>query len=779
MDGSQASGTCVHCGEPLGSAALAITGAQGIDWVCCAGCRAMMLFLEPAEDVDAQAFADWDRLELLAQAQTEADGQRTLSLAIDAIHCPNCAWLIERHLHALAPSIGVSVDVPFRLLHLTFDPTRVRLSQVIAVLAGLHYPPRLVSLDAGGRRQHKRDLKALFVAAFCAMQAMMFAEPLYWAAPDLPSSTALFFAWISALITLPVVAYAGGRFFRGAMLELRTRRPAMDTLISSAISLALIGSFGGLLRGSSAVYFDAIAMFVFVLLLGRVLEARLLAGSRIEQARLLSNAPALAELTCGERLPLSELALGMQLRAFAGETLLADGVLLSECALVSEALLDGESTPCSKRMGDSVLAGSCVQSAELIYKITALGSATQLAQIAQLSRRAAAARAPDAARAAQMATRFTLLVLVLAVLTSLAWWLIAPERALAVTLSVLTVACPCALGLALPLTRALAHARLQSMGVLLLKPDALARLAEADHALLDKTGTLTTPHSGLPRVTLSGAGSLDIEQAREIAGALEHRQNHPLAHALAHRSASVALAVEVLPGAGLRGVIAGELWTLGRPALFGLDDDGTVVLDGPRGRAFFDINESIRPGVENALAEMRSLGLDAEILSGDSLERVARVGRQLGISTYLARQSPAQKRAHVQACIERGQRVLMLGDGINDAVALAQAHVGVSFACGSALAQTQADVLLLKNDLNVLAAAIALARRSEAMAVANLRWAQLYNLLAIPAAALGLIGPGWAALGMGLSSLLVTANACRLLRNPRKAAPQQAQVLPA
>ena len=785
---------CAHCGDALAKPISSVTNIHAIPpaanplefefegrWVrvCCVGCRAAMAFSCPTHVSDVAAFSDWDRVELLENAERFDDGNFLLCFAIDAIHCPNCAWLIETALLRDAPELKITCDVPLRLLHLRFDPKLRPLSHIVAELSALGYPARLVDSQLNDRSAKRKALKELFVAGFCAVQAMMFAEPLYWTKTDLPPETANFFCWMSALVTIPVVSYCGARFLRGARNELRLRRPAMDTLISVSIFLALIGSFTGLLMGSTLVYFDAIAMFVFVLLLGRMLESSLMARARAQATRLNGVVPELAERDTGERVAVAQLNIGDRLRAAVGSTLVADGVLASDESAFNEALLDGESRPKNRRRGERVFAGASVYSGECVYLVDALGEHTELAQIARLSRTASAARIPNAAQEAQLATRFTSVVLVLAVLTALAWWLIAPERALAVTLSVLTVACPCALGLALPLTRAVAHARLQSMGVLLLKPDALERLNRVDSAMLDKTGTLTELMAAAPSVTalfekecadLTSAESFSSEHALALARALEQGQSHPIAAAFLHagqaqeppQAALQATEIEVLPGQGVRGNINGQTWTLGSPLLFDLPDDGDIVLDGALGRAHFSIDESLRPGAAEAVAALQSLGLPIEILSGDSAERVDRIATRLQISRAQARLTPNQKRAQVQAANAAGHFPLMLGDGINDAIALASAHVAVTFGSASGLAHAQADVLILTRDLRVLPEIIRVARRSNSIARQNLRWAQYYNLAVIPLAALGMIGPGLAALGMGLSSLIVTCNAARL-----------------
>ena len=787
---------CAHCGERLGANSVAFSAPENraLDvlaatpkiWVCCVGCRAAMAFSLSLEIANAaptaEDFSAWDQAHLLAECPRDTQGRYLLCLAIETIHCPNCAWLIEASVQRVAPDVELSVDVPLRLVHLQFDPQRQPLSHIIAALAANGYAARAVS-DSRDLSAQRQSLKQLFVAGFCAVQAMMFAEPLYWSGSDLPPQTAQFFAWLSALITVPVVSYSATRFFRGALTELRLRRPGMDTLISLSITLALLGSCIGLLLGNTAVYFDAIAMFVFALLLGRTLESMLMARARAAAMRLRGTVPSLATLENGASCAVHDLKIGDCLRAAVGEILVADGILQSAQCSLSAAMLDGEFAPKPRIQGDQVYAGSSVRSGECVYRVQALGADTQIAQIARLSNRAAAYRAPNAAQQAQMATRFTLFVLLFALATAAFWCWLAPERALSITLSVLTVACPCALGLALPLTRAVAHARLQRMGVILLKPDVLERLNRVDCVLLDKTGTLTALEIEHMRVSTSGA--LSVAEALVIAEKLERGQSHPWGQALCSAYsqqaqstaplAAPASEIDLHPGLGICGMVAQQRWRLGAPHWFGLADADGVVLDGPSGRAVFTLSERLQPGAELCVAGLRAQGLGVAILSGDSRARVENAAARLGITELSYRQSPEQKRAAVQALSSAGRYPMMLGDGVNDAIALASAHVAVSLGAASALAHAHADVLMLAapshgnrsdgTDLQRLPQVLAIARRASRIARQNVYWAQGYNLAAIPLAAMGFIGPGWAALGMGLSSLLVTLNAARLWRD--------------
>jgi len=350
------------------------------------------------------------------------------------------------------------------------------------------------------------------------------------------------------------------------------------------------------------------------------------------------------------------------------------------------------------------------------------------------------------------------------VMVFFAWWRVEPERAFEVALAVLVVSCPCALSLAVPAALASAHGTLARMGVLALGADALESLARVDTAVMDKTGTLTT---GKP--SLASAEAMDGGDAGPwlgIAGALEQDAGHPIAAAFARRGASPASAVRAHPGLGVEGDVAGRRYRLGRADFAARRaDDGALWLgDGEQAFARFTLQDPLRADAGATITSLRALGIAPRILSGDGAAAVAAVAGTLGVAEHVARQSPEQKLAAVRALQAQGHRVLMLGDGINDAPVLAGADVSMAMADGAPLAHRAADLVLTGSSLVRVPQAVALARRSQRVIRQNLGWALAYNLLALPFAALGMITPGLAALGMAASSLVVTANALRLGR---------------
>ncbi len=518
------------------------------------------------------------------------------------------------------------------------------------------------------------------------------------------------------------------------------------------------------------MWFDAAVMFVLFLLAARFLElmARRQASARLDT--LARAQPALAwRLTDigREQVPVATLAVGDRVLVGAGEVVPADGELLQAAASVDESLLTGESTPVPKSPGDLLYAGSLCRESAATIRVLRTGSDTRLSQLARTVERAQSQRPRIARLADTVATRFvTALFLVAAAVY--AWWLGADStRAFEIALAVLIVSCPCALALAVPAALASAHGALSRRGVLVLGADALDRLADADVVLLDKTGTLTRGEPQLLAAVACDGG--DAEPWRRIAAALEHGARHPFAAAFDPTGVTPADAVRVVAGQGIEGEVQGKRWRLGQAGFAGTGtDDGALWLgDGQDAVARFELADGLRPEAADTVAALRRAGLAPRIASGDGARAVAEVASALGIDEFASRQSPEDKLATMRRLQSAGHRVLAVGDGINDAPLLAGADVSIAMAAGAPLAQRAADLVLTGASLARIPEAITIARRTRTIIRQNLGWALAYNLLALPFAAMGLVTPGLAALGMAASSLLVTANALRLGRDTR------------
>lgn len=796
---------CHHCGEPL-PAVPVLAGFKGAQRAfCCGGCAGAARFIEQAGlgdyyklreeqgrrvGEDAQDYSAFDREDVLAEHSRvpgEAPDCRELTLIVDGMRCAACSWLIDRALGTLEGVEDVQSNAISGRVRLRWRPSQLRLSSALERLAGLGYAPHLSpgeGLERARAAERRQLLLRLGVAGLGSLQAMMFAEALYLDfANQMAPATRDFFRWITFGVSAPVVFYAGWPFLAGMVSEFRQRRLGMDTLIGSSVLLAYFASLVETLRGGAHVWFDAAVMFVFFLLVARYLErmARQRANAAVDA--LAQARPALAwKLDLSDeavQVPVAALAVGDRVRVPVGEALPADGKLDMPAAEVDEALLSGESTPVAKRAGDEVYAGSIARLQPLHLRITRTGQDTRLSHLTQLVERAQNARPRVAQIADRVAGHFVAALLVSAAATFAVWWQIHPERAFEVMLAVLVVSCPCALSLAIPAALATAGNTLTKLGALPLRGDALSDLAEVDTVLLDKTGTLTTGSPQIARVEL--LGDLDAEAFNRIAAALERDAGHPLARAFAGIAAPRAEAIEVTAGAGVAGDVEGRRWRIGHAGFAaGLDRDlpGIWLGDGRRAIARFELVDVPRSDAQDAIDALRAQGLRVEVLSGDAPEAVEATARALGIERWSARATPESKLARLRELQAQGHRVLMLGDGINDAPVLGGADVSIALACGAPMAHRAADIVLSGERLMRLPQVVQLARRTRRMIRENLAWALVYNAIALPFAAAGWVTPWIAALGMAGSSLLVTLNALRLGRRAAWTLPDTANMSP-
>ena len=787
---------CYHCGEPLPDLPVHQQW-EGVEQAfCCQGCAAAAEWIRHSDlgdyyqlrsaaamrvGTEPQDLSIWDRDELLDEHSHRIEGGREIILLTDGMRCAACAWLIDR---ALAREDGVldsTANAVTGRIRISWDPQRAALSQLLQRLSLLGYRPYLAGGEASERARladRRRWLLRLGIAGLGAFQAMMLAEALYLDVNNtMPVPTRDFFRWLTFLVSTPVVFYSGWPFLIGAWRELRNRHLGMDTLIASSTLLAYFASLVETIRGGPHVWYDAAVMFVFLLLAARMLEqrARNIATAQVDALARARPAFAIRERADGEResVPLTALQIDDIVRVAAGESVPADGVLLDTQAMLEEALLTGESSPVSKAVGAPVYAGTICREHPARLRVTEVGSATRLSQLARLVDQAQAHRPPIAQVADRIGSRFVAGLLLCAVAVYVFWHFHQPERAFEVTLALLVISCPCALSLSVPAALAAAHGALARLGVLATRPDALETLSEATDIVFDKTGTLSDAQPGLGSVEVFG--DLQARDALAIAAALERDSGHPIAaaFAVAARADQQAQQVETVTGRGVQGRVAGVHWYLGRADFAaGREDDGFLWLgDGQRGVARFSLHESPREDADSALRELQAQGLQVHLASGDGAEAVQRLADSLGITQAHARQTPEDKLALVRELQAQGRIVAMVGDGLNDAPVLAGADVSLAMGEGAPLAQRAADLVLTGATLMRIPAAILLARRTRAIIVQNLGWAMAYNLIALPVAAMGWVTPWLAALGMALSSLIVTVNALRLTRTPRSLAP--------
>lgn len=798
---------CYHCGNPVPAGApWSITLDEERHPLCCPGCEAVAHAIvdgglasyyrfrtelperpDDRQTAKAETWAIFDDPGLQARfVHPEGDdGTVHATLAVDGITCAACAWLIEHRLNALDGITTSAVNLSHHRLRVSWDPGRVALSRILAEMAAIGYPAQPWEADAAQQRlQHEErmNVRRLIVAAVGMMQVVMFSIPIYVSGPDEISADFLaLFHWLSFALATPVVLFSAQPFFRNALRDLQTRVLGMDVTVSLAIGGAYLASGYAVIAGHGDVYFDSVAMFTFFLLFGRYVESRARRRSG-HSGNALSGALPLSAIRLDDEgderiLPASELTAGDRVLVKPGHGVPADGVIESGESSLDESMLTGEYLPVTRGIGERVTGGSQNIESPLTVRVTHAGADARVASIVDLTDRAFASRPRIAQLAARMAHHFVLQVLLISLVVAVAWWFIDPDRMLWVTLSVLVVTCPCALALATPTALTAGHGRLYRRGVLITRADALETLSQLDRVIFDKTGTLTSGEMSLVETRLIGEPDTDLDEAlaRRVAAALEAQSEHPIAWAFRpFRDASVT-AGDVLSrsGQGLEGRIDHRLWRLGKPEFASpkapppLPGDGQWLLLAEEGqpRAWFALNDRIREDARETVKTLQARGLAVELLSGDTASAVAEMARRLGIDTWQAAATPEDKLARLQALQASGERVAMVGDGINDVPVLAGADVAIAMNGATDLARTRADAVLLGPRLGRIVEAIETSRATRRIIHQNLTWSLVYNISALPLAAMGFVPPWLAAIGMSASSLVVVGNALRLNRD--------------
>ena len=779
---------CFHCSEILGAHPVSMEGTSTVRQFCCQGCASAAQWIEQEGlgdyyllrsrqgakvDEVPMDYAAWDRDEITAAHCRPCPEGRQIVLLTDGMHCAACAWLIQSALQKDPAVAVVNANAINGRVELRWNPDRTRLSALCGQLARLGYRPYLAVNEAyeqAKRRERNSLLLKLGLAALVTTQTMMFSEALYLdSAGEMSFATRDFFRWLTFLLCSPVVFYSGSEFIRGMLRELRHGRPGMDTLAASSILLAYFASLYQTLTGGDHIWFDASAMFVLFLLSARILE-RFARNTARAQVDLLARAqPQFAwRVVDGrrEQHPIAEIKPGDVLFLPAGEAVPADGFLLSPALDVDEALLTGESELQTRQAGDTLLAGSTLGPSAGEMRVSNTGQNTQLSQILRLVEQAQSSKPMENAWAERLASRFVLIMFAVTLAAFAVWWQIDSSKAFPVALAVLVAACPCALSLAVPAAVSSAFDALARGGVLVLSPDALSKLGSIDHVVFDKTGTLTTGKPTLQAV--HALAPCSEAEALQLAYSLEIGSKHPLAAAFSGSGAAQTVfdALSVIPGHGVNGRIGSDQYRLGKAefAAQGMPDEGVWLSRNGQVLAQFLLHDPIKPEAARDLAWLAGSGIQTHLLSGDSIERVRGVADALGIGHRQARATPERKLDYLRSLQHQGARVLMVGDGINDAPVMAQADVSMAMGSGAWLAQSNADILLMNSRLKQVRQVFSVARHMRRLMRQNLRWAVAYNGIAVAVALSGFIHPGYASLGMAGSSLLVTLNALRIYK---------------
>ncbi|MEM8694811.1 MAG: heavy metal translocating P-type ATPase [Pseudomonadota bacterium] len=687
--------------------------------------------------------------------------------AVPGMHCAGCISKIEQGLNARSGVHAARVNFTSKQVSIAHDPelTEIDLGEAIRALGfepTLIADPEAAQNEAGATREL---LRALAVAGFAAMNVMLLSVSI-WSGAD--GATRTLFHWISALIALPAIAYAGRPFFRSAWQALRHGRTNMDVPIAIGVAITAAISLHETIIGGEHAYFESALMLLFFLLAGRALDATM-------RRKVGDGVAALARQSAPGALVIDDdghsrwtkaeaLEAGMTMQLAAGERLAADGVVTEGRSAIDASLLTGESAPQPVGPGTEVFAGTLNADAPITVKVTAASDDTALADIGRLMAASGQSKSRYVRIADRGARLYAPLVHALALLSFIGWMIAGADwhQALLIGVAVLIITCPCALGLAVPVAQVVATGSLMRRGVLVKHESALERLAQADRAVFDKTGTLT-----LDRLAVENLDDLDAAQ-KGIALSLARKSRHPLAGALreALEAEDVTAAhledCSEIPGEGVRGVHRGDTVALERPATA---QSGPAVALTVAGKADIVIRfrDTVRPDAAQSIDQLSKLGLPGSILSGDSAAAVRPVARTLHLTAQTAAR-PEDKCEALERLRRAGHTVLMVGDGMNDGPALAAAHVSMAPGSASDVGQNAADLVFLGDSLAPLPFAVRAARRTMTIVRQNFALAILYNALAVPLAIAGFVTPLVAAVAMSLSSLIVIANSLRLRR---------------
>ena len=810
---------CAHCGLPVGRRPAWTLADEPC---CCTGCAVVrdalaatglgatydrLRTLTPAARPagrpvapEALALAALDRPAFAETATRPAEGGRAVDLYVDGVHCAACVWLVERLPHEMAGVAAARLDLPRARLTLTYDPARVRLSDVGRWLARFGYAVRPSRPEPGQASAAERALLVrVGVAWALAANLMLVAFALYSGLDADPSDPLARAArWISLGLAVPAVTYGGAPFFRRAWASAQAawrarsvRHLHLDTPIALGIAVGTAQSAWATVTGRGDVWFDSVAVLIAALLTARWLQLRSRRRAGDASDRLLALVPRVARRVTPdgtvEVVELDAVVRGDTVEVPPGEVLPVDGVVTDGASRLDAATLTGEARPEPVAAGDPVYAGTTNLTTPLRVRATAVGEATRVGRLLAWVERGEGRRAPVVLWADRIGGGFVVAVLTLAAATAVLWAWLDPAQMPAHVTALLVITCPCALGMATPLALAVASGRAARSGIYLKAEASVQRLTEVDTVVLDKTGTLTEGRMEL-------AEWLGSEAALDLAATLDAHATHPVARALvAARGVSAAPVsdVEAVAGAGIEGTVGASRVAVGRPdwlagqtgplpdawrsaledwAAAGLTPVAVAVDDAPA--AVLAVGDRLRPDAAALVERLQAEGRDVQILSGDAPATVAAVARTLGVRSARGGVSPEAKREAVAALQAEGRVVLMVGDGVNDAAALRQADVGAAVGGGTTAALVAADLFLTRRGVAPLVDTLAGAGQAMQTVRRLLALSLAYNMLGAAAAVAGLVTPLVAAAAMPVSSLAVVglALAQSSFRRPSPAA---------
>ncbi len=807
---------CFHCFEPIPSRIdLYVTINNKKQPMCCIGCQAVAQTIvdnnltqyyqvrtEPAQkgqplipdQIKKNKLLDEDILQNEFIHQTGE--YKEAILTIDGISCAACAWLIEMQITKLFGILSITVNATTQRATVKWQDNILQLSDILNKIENIGYqalPFKASDIEIRNARQSKTFIKHLGISGILMMQIMMIAFGLYFGVfGDMSPQSKTYLRWVSLLLSLPVVFYAALPFYIAAFNALKTKHLSMDVPVSIAIILAFSASAWATVTQRGEVYFESVSMFTFLLLIGKFLEFRARSRAAQVSANLLKLMPITAtkvtsdaknkDIIHSEKLVAAKsLQLGDFVLIKPGEIVPADGIIISGHSQLNEAMLSGEQHPISKTINDSVFAGTINGDGNLTVEVKKLTSHSFLSQLIRLSEQSQAHKPKLARLSDKIAQYFVAIILLSAIATAFYWQQHMPEEAFWITLSVLVATCPCALSLATPTALTCATTRLNRDGIMIKSAHVMETIPKINCFAFDKTGTLTTGAFSIAKISLitNDALNLDKKEIVTIAAALESFSEHPIAKPfIKHRDFHInAQNTKVYSGKGIIGTINDITYSIGKPSwllkntnieLENKYKDATcVLLCGKTLIAAFYLIDEVRSESKYVLQELNKKN-KIIILSGDNQDACKKIASELSIKQCYGNLSATDKMNIIKNLQTNHQNkkytIAMVGDGVNDSPVFGAAHISMAMGCGTDIAKSGADIILLNNDLTSINTLIHIAAKTRKIIFQNYLWALGYNIIMLPLAMSGYILPYMAVIGMSASSILVISNSLRLLK---------------
>lgn len=799
---------CFHCGEPIPeNLELFVEIENQPRGMCCYGCQAV------AKQIIEFGLNDYYRhrtrladkpqslipeslknLNVFNNPQVQSgfvsqndDSSKEAKLIIEGISCPACVWLIESRISKLEGVVQVNVNYSTQRCRINWREDAVALSDILAAILQLGYkalPYNQKQHEQLYENERKSQLIRIGIAGLFGMQVMMIAIALYFGeASGIENTYKIFFYWVSLLLTLPVILFSGRVLFTGAYRDIKNKHPGMDIPITLGISIALVSSIWTTIHQTGHVYYDSIVMFVFFILGGRYFEFMSRKKSIAHLDKITSLLPAYATRINNqgdtETVELSRLNIGDKILAKPGEVIAVDGEVMEGHSSVNESIITGESLPVSKSAGMNVIGGSTNIESPLTIEIKNVGEKTVLSNIARIIDKASQHKTTTVLLADKIVSLFIICVLLIATLVAFYWYQHDQTQWLAITISVLVVSCPCALSLATPTAMSSAATTLMQYGIAIINNNAIELLTKTNCFVFDKTGTLTEGVLELEHIDIH---NVDYTQKDilQIAAGLESASEHPLAKAINKAAANIkinkAKHIQNYPGQGIVGKVDQADWFIGTekfikercPEEFNLEENSSsslrkvILANSTSIVASFYFTDPVRSNSRTLIEYLKQEGYKIALMSGDHPSVVEQIAHELEIDDYQAELKPEDKLRNIARLQEQGLQVCMIGDGINDAPAFAQADIAIAMTEASDLTKLNADMLLLNHKIETLITMLKIANKTNRTIRINFTWAISYNLIALPFAIVGFLAPWMAALGMSLSSLVVIINATRI-----------------